>query len=88
MSCYLNINLSKFNPEKKFKFPWEKIKQSDYRNYEDYGLSAILQHPLFCNFNVFTKLQCEKTRCIYFIPDNGKRLNIEAVDLNLVRSSI
>jgi len=24
MSCYLNINLSKFNPEGKFKFP-EKI---------------------------------------------------------------
>ena len=47
ISCYLNINLSKFNPEGKFEFPGENMNQSDYGNYGDYGSTEILQHQLF-----------------------------------------
>ena len=33
MSSYLNIKLSQFKLEGKFKYPGENINQSDYRNY-------------------------------------------------------
>ena len=42
MSCYLNINRSKFNPEGKFKFTGEIMNQSDYENYGDYRSTEII----------------------------------------------
>ena len=48
MSCYLNVNLSKINPEGKFKFPGEKYEPIRLRELQrlridrDFTTSAVL----------------------------------------------
>ena len=44
MSCYLNINLSQFNPGRKYKFPGKNMNQSDFEIYGDYESTEIMQH--------------------------------------------
>ena len=55
MSYYLNINLSKFNPE-------IKISRGKYEPIRLQALQRLRidKHQLFRNFNFFTKLQSEK----------------------------
>ena len=52
MSCYFNIKLPNFNPERKFKFPGENLNQSEKRILERYYV--IIANQLFFNFKLVT----------------------------------